>query len=308
MRPSTDRLRRRARGAIAPALAALLAGAGGALAAGASLPGGDHAAERGVPAGYRSVDPRTARAVDLGQPLTRNAPTFPGDPRFRWRVFTTVPESGFLLEQITSLGTHTGTHISAPCHFHERARCVAALGERFFAPRPLALVDVSARVARAGGDFFVTVRDLRAWERRHGRVPRGAYVVLRTGAAAFYRLGNARRPGAFDDYFDSAPGFSGPAVDWLFTRRGVLGVGSDSFGPDATMDAAFAATTAATAHGGITIENLGAGLARMRPSGDWIALNGPRYATTPRERRAGVPGFSGTHVGVTGFTRSPSAS
>src|SRR5690349_20937395 len=94
-----------------------------------SAPAADRAArlaERtGIAAPYWQVDPRTARAVRLGQPLTTDAPLFPGDPPFRWRVWTTVPKSGYLLEQITSLGTHTGTHISAPCPFHVGPPCLA---------------------------------------------------------------------------------------------------------------------------------------------------------------------------------------
>jgi kynurenine formamidase len=258
---------------------------------------GELAARTGIPAAYWRVDPRTARPVRLGQPLTTGAPVFPGDPPFRWRVWTTVPRSGYLLEQITSLGTHTGTHISAPCHFHVGARCLAHLGERFFTPRPLVVLDLRGAIARRGGDFFVGVPALRAFERAHGRIPPGAYVVLLTGLSRFYHLGNARRPGPDDDYFDDVPGFSGAAVDWLFRQRRILGVGADTFGPDATMDASFAATTRATADGGITLENLGPGLARMRPYGDWIEVNGPRFAAPGRR-----PGFSGAQMGMTGFT------
>jgi kynurenine formamidase len=260
------------------------------------------AARTGIPAPYWHVDPRTARPVRLGQPLTTHAPIFPGDPPFRWRVWTTVPESGYLLEQITSLGTHTGTHISAPCHFHVGAPCLVRLPERFFTPRPLVVLDLRPAIRRRGGDFFVGIPDLRRFERAHGRIPQGSYVVLFTGLSRFYHLGNARRPGPMNDYFDDVPGFSGRAVDWLFAERHILGVGADTFGPDATFDASFAATTEATGHGGITLENLGPGLARMRAFGDWIELNGPRFSTTPAERRAHRPGWSGAQTGMTGFT------
>jgi kynurenine formamidase len=261
-------------------------------------------AERtGIAAPYWSVDPRTARPVQLGQPLTTGAPIFPGDPRFRWRVWTTVPKSGYLLEQITSLGTHTGTHISAPCHFHVGAPCLVRLPERFFTPRPLVVLDVRGAIRRHGtGDFFVEVSDLRRFEREHGRIPPGSYVVLYTGLSRFYHLGNARRPGPMNDYFDDVPGFSGAAVDWLFDERHILGVGADTFGPDATFDANFAATTEATGRGGITLENMGPGLAAMRAFGDWIELNGARLTTTAAQRRAGRPGFSGAQMGMTGFT------
>jgi kynurenine formamidase len=257
------------------------------------------AASTGIPAPYWSVDPRTARPVRLDQPLTTHSPVFPGDPPFRWRVWTTVPTSGYLLEQIRSLGTHTGTHISAPCHFHVGAGCLEQLAERFFTPRPLVVLPLRSRIEQGGGNFFVGVPELRRFEQTHGRIPPGAYVVLHTGLSRFYHLGNGRLPGSFNDYFDNVPGFSGAAVDWLFERRHVLGVGSDTFGPDATMDANFEATTRATAHGGITLENLGTGLAAMRSYGDWIQINGARLAVAPGDHR---PGFSGGQMGMTGFT------
>jgi kynurenine formamidase len=261
-------------------------------------------AERtGIPAPYWAVDPRTARPVRLGQPLTTRAPLFPGDPPFHWRVWTTVPKSGYLLEQITSLGTHTGTHISAPCHFHVGAPCLVQLPERFFTPRPLVVLDVRPAIRRHGtGDFYIGMGALRRFEGRHGRIPPGAYVVLYTGLSRVYHLGNARRPGPMNDYFDDVPGFSGAVVDWLFEQRHILGVGADTFGPDATFDPSFAATTEATGHGGITLENMGPGLARMRAYGDWIELNGPRFSLTQAQRRAHRPGWSGAQMGMTGFT------
>jgi kynurenine formamidase len=295
--------------AAATALAgrALLAQESPAAARLTSLPqrrAADLARRTNIAAAYWRVDPRTARPVRLGQPLTTGAPLFPGDPPFRWRVWTTVPKSGYLLEQITSLGTHTGTHISAPCHFHVGARCLVHLSERFFAPRPLVVLDLRARIRhrRGDGDFFVGIRDLRRFEARYGQIPPGSYVVLYTGLSRFYHLGNHRRPGRYNDYFDDVPGFSGAAVDWLFRERHVLGVGADTFGPDATFDPNFEATTEATGNGGITLENMGSGLGRMRAYGDWIELDGPRYAPTPAQRRAGKPGFSGAQMGMTGFT------
>jgi kynurenine formamidase len=241
------------------------------------------AEQTGIATPYWAVDPRTARPVRLGQPLTTRAPIFPGDPPFHWRVWTTVPESGYLLEQITSLGTHTGTHISAPCHFHVGAPCLVRLPERFFTPRPLVVLDLRAAIRRrhGDGDFFVGI----------------SYVVLYTGLSRFCHLGNVRRPGPHNDYFDDVPGFSGAAVDWLFDGRHILGVGADTFGPDATFDPNFAATTEATGRGGITLENLGPGLGAMRAFGDWIELNGPRFQV-----KDGRPGFSGAQMGMTGFT------
>jgi kynurenine formamidase len=233
------------------------------------------------------VDPRTARRVPLWQELSARNPLFPGDPEFTYEVVATVPQEGFLLERITSLGTHTGTHISAPVHFIEGAPALSQLDESWTL-MPLVVLDVRDRVQASGGDFLIEVPDLRRFERRCGRIPSAGCVLLLTGFAANYRPGT--RPGPADDYFDPAPGFSADAVAWLFDRRAIRAVGSDTFGPDATSDESFGATSTALDRGGITVENVGPGLARMRPYGDWVSINGAR------------PRFSGFQMGITGFT------
>jgi kynurenine formamidase len=265
------------------------------------------------------LNPLTAQLVDLDQPLTTDAPIFPGDPDVGWELWNCVephPEltprceegAGYQVERISSLGSHTGTHISVQCHFFESvdgepARCLSEVEERFFGLTPLVVVDVrSAVAARMSGDFTVEVDDLRRWERRHGRIPQESYVVLLTGWGDRYSLGSTTRPGPVDDYLDPAPGFSGEAAAWLMERRQVRGLGSDTFGPDASSDENYEAMTETLRRGGITIENLGAGLARMRARGDYLTLNGAEYDLTPAERERGLLGFSGTQVGVTGYT------
>lgn len=268
----------------------------------------------GIPQGYAGVDPRTARRVPLWQPLNPDVPIFPGDPLLSYETFTTIEESGYLLEQITSLGTHTGTHISAPAHFIEGGKFLDEIGERF-ALMPLVVIDVAKRVARQGGDFSLEIEDLKAWERRHGRIPADAAVLLYSGFSTLYSASAAAaasfqtsklkaaaaagrssgtstpKTAAPVSYFDPAPGFTGDAVAWLFDKRHIFGVGSDTFGPDATSDVDFAATFTALDKGGITVENVGPRLKDMRPHGDWVAINGGR------------PHFSGFQMGITGFTR-----
>ena len=185
----------------APALiavaVALIAGFvfGLSSAGGASAGNQPQTAAGGIPHGYAQVDPRNpARSVQvfLGQPLSDNAPIFPGDPPFKWQLWNcvnahpSVPRcrhgSGYTLEQIQSLGTHTGTHISAPCHFHENKICLDRLPEKFFGLRPLIVINVKPLIlARHGnGDFFITASYIRNWLQRTGcaAVPQNSYVVL----------------------------------------------------------------------------------------------------------------------------------
>jgi kynurenine formamidase len=286
---SATRLGRRA--VIAAGLAAAGAAVLPASPAAAAEPPASGSRARRIPRGYDAVDPRTAKRVPLTLSLRDGVPLFPGDPAFSWEVFvdTRTPQhddGGFLLERITSLGTHTASHISAPVHFIIGGRRLSQLDEDFTL-MPLAVVDVRARIRARGPDFFVTRADLQRWERRHGRIPAGGCVLLLTGYAPLFLQGS----GEDSPYITTpAPGFAGAAVDWLFRERSILATGSDTLGPDATMDVTLQATTRTLFHGGITLENVGTQLPRMRPHGDWIAVNGNR------------PAFSGFQMGFTGFT------
>jgi kynurenine formamidase len=271
-------------------IAAGLAAAGAAVLPAASASAAT-ATRAGIPAGYKLVDPRTAARVPLTLSLRDGVPLFPGDPAFTSEVFadTRTPQhddGGFLLEQITSLGTHTASHISAPVHFIIGGRRLSQLDEDFTL-MPLAVIDVRDRIRAGGPDFLVTRGDLQRWERRHGRIPAGGCVLLLTGYAPLFFRGR----GENSPYVTTpAPGFAGDAVDWLFAARSILATGSDTLGPDATIDLTLQATTRTLFHGGITLENVGTQLPRMRPHGDWIAVNGNR------------PAFSGFQMGFTGFT------
>jgi kynurenine formamidase len=272
--------------AALPAGTASASPAGKPASAGAGRPG-----RRRIPAGYERVDPRTATRVPLTLSLRDGVPLFPGDPAFTWEVFTDSrtpahDDGGFLLEQITNLGTHTASHISAPVHFIIGGKRLDQLGEDFTL-MPLAVIDVRDRIRTGGPDFVLTRADLQRWERHHGRIPAGGCVLLLTGYAPLYFQGT----GEDSPYVTTpAPGFSGEAVDWLFAARSILATGSDTLGPDATIDETLQATTRTLFHGGITLENVGTQLPRMRAHGDWIAVNGNR------------PAFSGFQMGFTGFT------
>lgn len=267
--------------------------------------------QAGIPLGYAGVDPRTATRVPLWQELSPSNPIFEGDPEFTSEIFTTIAESGYLLERITSLGTHTGTHISAPAHFVEGGPYLSELSESWTL-MPLVVIDVREQIEEDGGDFSLGVADLKRWESRNGRIPANGCVLLLTGFAEVFGAAVAKAaarkaakatakgsagpdlaaahhpPGS---YFDDAPGFTGAAAAWLFDQRHIGALGSDTFGPDATSDTDFSATLTALQKGGITVENVGPGLASMRAHGDWVSINGAR------------PRFSGFQMGITGFTR-----
>ena len=207
-------------------------------------------------------------------------PVFPGDPPFSLTTKFTVHHDGFYLQYIKE-GEHTGTHYSAPCHFHVRALCADELSAGDFV-LPAVVVDIRAKVRR-NVDYHVTIKDLRRWEARHGAFPQQSAVLLRTGCdrwwsprigrdiPTYYNCGSAA--GRFRQ-----PGFSKAAVKWLIDQ-GVLGIhgalGTDTFGPDPSDDPNFVETFLTLKHHRFTIENM-TNLDAMPVRGGWIVIGGPR--------------------------------
>jgi kynurenine formamidase len=92
-------------------------------------------------------------------------------------------------------------------------------------------VDLSARVGD-NADYLISRADFRRWERRNGRIPRRAIVLLRTGWERFWPnaeryLGTAERGEAAVPQLHF-PGLSGAGARWLVRQRRVKAVGLDT--------------------------------------------------------------------------------
>jgi len=179
------------------------------------------------------------RVVDLTVPLEPSTPTIQLPAQF-------APSKPFTLEEISrydergpawywnniACGEHTGTHFDAPIHwvtgkdYPENATHNIPVRKLI---GPACVIDVSDRV-RDNADFLVTVEVVEAWEGRHGRIPSGAWVLIRTDwskrkdAESFL---NAREDGAH------TPGFHPQCVPFLARQRDILGVGVETVGTDA---------------------------------------------------------------------------
>src|SRR3989440_6701469 len=186
------------------AMAAAAAGLVGTVAGGAALAGPAAAGGAGL-----SLDQlRLVFLSHVNDPATTSG--FPGDPEFTLTTAFTVPVDGFYLQYVQE-GEHTGTHWGAPVHFHENGLAADELdaNDLFL---PAVKIDIRAKAAQ-NADYALTVADLKAWERDHGRIPDGAAVVLWTGWES--RWGTDAYANFDAEGVMHQPGFSIEAAQWL---------------------------------------------------------------------------------------------
>ena len=185
------------------------------------------------------------RVVDLTQtldaetPVISLPPVFATSPCFSMEVISRYDERGPAWYWNTlHVGEHTGTHFDAPVHWITGKdlpdnRCDTIPVRRFVGPA--CVIDVTREVA-ADPDFLLTAERVEAWEAEHGRVPAGAWLLLRTDWSK--RTDRAAFLNVAEDGPHS-PGFHPSASRLLAHERDVLGVGVETIGTDAGQAAKF---------------------------------------------------------------------
>lgn len=64
---------------------------------------------------------------DCSVPISRDLPTYPGDPGIQIQEWSSLAEGAGANVSALSFGAHTGTHVDAPAHFIEGAKKVESL-------------------------------------------------------------------------------------------------------------------------------------------------------------------------------------
>ena len=170
--------------------------------------------------------------VDLTLPLGPETVMWPGEAAPFAEVVETVTHDGNYARRV-HLSEHSGTHVDAPNHFVEGGQAVTDLPLQTLIS-PAVVIDASVDI-NGNGDAVLELATVKAWEEKHGVIPAGCVVLLRTGWEDLYD--QPQRYGAGPDGLHF-PGFGVEAASYL-VERGVVGIGIDTLGIDAGADLDF---------------------------------------------------------------------
>jgi kynurenine formamidase len=214
---------------------------------------------------------RARNVMGLSHVQSAQFPIWPGFTPIEMTKVRDHDKDGFYVNSWT-LVEHHGTHVDAPIHF--------AKGKWSADEIPDAALVASAVVihihdrAKTEADTAVTVDDLKAWERRHGRIPAGAAVFMHSGWEArandqtSFRNADAQNVMHF-------PGFGKEAAEFLVKERDIVGIGTDTLSLDLGNSKDFATHVIVLGANKWGIENL-ANLARIPESGATVFVGVPK--------------------------------
>jgi len=172
------------------------------------------------------------RWIDLTHDFSTNTLYWPTAQPFTLEVeFHAHTDKGyFYAANRYRASEHGGTHIDAPIHFAEGRKTLDQLPIDQLTGAAV-VVDVAVK-AQKDADYQITVADLKAWEDRHGQIPKEAIILFNTGYARHWPdakryLGtNERGTGAVAKLH--FPGLHPDTARWLVKERAIKAVGLDT--------------------------------------------------------------------------------
>lgn len=177
---------------------------------------------------------RSRPFVDLTHAFEPGVPHWPGFPDEKRETLYWYEEGkgtmgkGFFAQQFTHVG-QWGTHCDPPAHFIKGKRTIDQIGPREMV-LSLVVIDVHEQAAR-NPDYTIQMEDIRGWENRHGPIPEGAFVAMRTDWSK--RWPDARAMQNEDDKgVAHYPGWSLEVLKFLYERRRITASGHETTDTD----------------------------------------------------------------------------
>jgi len=176
----------------------------------------------------------------------------------------TIKEDGFRATFYEMVGQY-GTHVDPPAHFDENGITIDQIPLKQMI-LPLIVLDDTRYLAKDENHAF-SVADLHAWEKEHGRIPKGAFVALRTD---MYKDWN-QNPERFKR--EKFPAWAFETIKYLYEQRGAVATGHESMDTDTTDK--MESETYILQHGHYQIEVM-ANLDKVPPRGALIVVTWPK--------------------------------
>ena len=189
LRAITDHIGKRASARPPPpmvvALIALSVALGGSTYAAINLPANASGKQDGLWRLYYG-GLRTARYIDLTHRVTPRIPGWKGyGPSFFSPTVNpltgqpyTYASDGFEAASYRLSNDRLGTQLDPPAHWATDYPAIDELPATY-AVRPLVVISIVAQVSR-NFNYALQVSDIRAFEKRHGRIPAGSVVFVRS--------------------------------------------------------------------------------------------------------------------------------
>ncbi|MFO1119068.1 MAG: cyclase family protein [Rhodospirillales bacterium] len=183
---------------------------------------------------------KQAKYVDLTHAFSPTIPVWPGFAQAQFRPAVagaaipgeigkgqefTYAKDGFVATAYDLPTDQYGTQLDPPAHWDEYGATISDLPPTY-AVRPLVVIDVHEKVAADPG-YHAGVADIEAWEARHGRIPEGSVVMIRSDWSK--KWDDAQR---FND--KPFPGVSLAALQFLHLQRHILFHGHEPLDTDTT--------------------------------------------------------------------------
>ncbi|MFA5346747.1 MAG: cyclase family protein [Methanoregula sp.] len=147
-------------------------------------------------------------------------------------VFQGMKERGYwYAANFYAASEHGGTHADAPLHFAKNGRTIDQIPLAEWIG-PAAKIDAQQQCA-CDRDYLLSVEDIKKWEKKYGRIPAGAWVIMFTGIGTqFYpdpkRVLGTDKKGLAALPELSFPAFSRESAEFLTTERTIKGIAIDT--------------------------------------------------------------------------------
>ena len=140
----------------------------------------------------------------------------------------TYDKGGFEATRYTFATDQLGTQLDPPAHWAPEYPAIDELPATY-ALRPLLVISIVSQVKKKA-DYKLTIADIRAWEKKNGRIPAGSVVMVRSDWSKKWTDDPVKAKAlAADPEF---PGVSLPALEFLHLRRHILFHGHEPLDTD----------------------------------------------------------------------------